>query len=83
MRKQTARNRHAEIALTLAARDQRLLDTLQQRPHLLNPYPSLITRMSRRSRRFRQRLAGDRDPRRAVMQGRVFQVGLHPDSAGP
>jgi hypothetical protein len=78
-----SRDRHAEMALTLAARDQRLLDTLQQRPYLLNPYPSLLTRMSRRSRRFKQRLATDRDPRRDVLRGRIFQAGVQPGLSPP
>jgi hypothetical protein len=60
------RTRHAELALALASDDQRLLDALTQRPHLLNPYPSIVTRMSRRSRRFRHKLALDRELRTAL-----------------
>ncbi len=56
-------SRHAELALTMASRDQRLLNLLAQRPHLLNPYPSIITRLSRRSRRFRLRQRRISSPR--------------------
>ena len=56
MQNDMIRTRHAELALTLASEDQRLLDLLAQRPHLLNPYPSIVTRLARRSRRFRQKL---------------------------
>ncbi|MDO8615177.1 MAG: hypothetical protein Q7T33_05510 [Dehalococcoidia bacterium] len=73
MRNETIRNRHTELALALASADQRLLDTLTQRPHLLNPYPNIITRLSRRSRRFRQRFAGDRELRRQLL-GRTWRV---------
>ncbi len=55
MQNDILRTRHAELALTLASEDQRLLDLLAQRPHLLNPYPSIVTRLARRSRRFRQK----------------------------
>jgi hypothetical protein len=74
MRKDLRRTRHAELALTLASQDQRLLDLLAQRPHLLNPYPSIITRLSRRSRRFRRKLAG---PGRAIRASAgPYQLGL-------
>ena len=56
MQNDILRTRHAELALTLASDDQRLLDLLAQRPHLLNPYPSIVTRLARRSRRFRRKL---------------------------
>ena len=69
MKNHIRRTHHTELALALASRDQRLLDTLTQRPHLLNPYPSIIARLSRRSRRFRQKLAGDREPRMPVLSG--------------
>ena len=69
MQDYTRRARHTELALALASQDQRLLDTLSQRPYLLNPYPSIIARLSRRSRRFRQKLAGDREPRMPVLNG--------------
>jgi len=49
------RERHAQLAFDLASHDQRLLDLITQRPYLLNPYPSILTRLSRRSRRFRRR----------------------------
>jgi hypothetical protein len=49
-----ARNAHANLVFRLAEADQRLLDTLSQRPYLLNPYPSITTRLSRRSRKFRR-----------------------------
>jgi hypothetical protein len=49
------RERHAQLAFNLASYDRRLLDLITQRPHLLNPYPSILTRLSRRSRRFRRR----------------------------
>jgi hypothetical protein len=54
-----ARSTHAELVFRLAEGDQRLLDALQQRPHLLNPYPSITTRLSRRSRKFRQKLENE------------------------
>ena len=69
MQNDILRTRHAELALTLASEDQRLLDLIHQRPYLLNPYPSIIARLSRRSRRFRQKLAGDREPRMPVLSG--------------
>ncbi len=56
MRNEILRTRHAELALDLASQDQRLLDLLAQRPYLLNPYPSIVTRLARRSRRFRRKL---------------------------
>ena len=49
------RTRHTELALALASEDQRLLDLIHQRPYLLNPYPSIVARLARRSRRFRQK----------------------------
>ena len=55
------RNRHAEVALGLASQDQRLLDLLSQRPHLLNPYPNIVARLSRRSRRFRKKIGSLRE----------------------
>jgi hypothetical protein len=67
MRNDINRARHAELALSLASQDQRLLDAITQRPHLLNPYPSIVTRLSRRSRRFRKKVAGDREPRTPVL----------------
>ena len=75
MRNDEIRNRHTELALGLAAADQRLLDVLTQRPHLLNPYPNIITRLSRRSRRFRQKFAGDRELRRQLL-GRAWRVSV-------
>ena len=69
MQNDMRRTQHTELALTLASEDPRLLDLLNQRPYLLNPYPSIITRLSRRSRRFRQKLAGDREPRMPVLSG--------------
>ena len=70
------RTRHAELALALASDDQRLLDALTQRPHLLNPYPSIVTRMSRRSRRFRHKLAADRELRTALPGRRLAQAQI-------
>jgi hypothetical protein len=49
------RNAHAELVFRLAEGDQRLLDAVSQRPHLLNPYPKITTRLSRRSRKFRKK----------------------------
>lgn len=66
MRNDMIRTRHAELALTLASEDQRLLDLLVQRPYLLNPYPSIVTRLSRRSRRFRQKLLASGERRAAI-----------------
>lgn len=54
------RNEHTELVLNLASQDQRLLDMLRQRPYLLNPHPSILTRLSRRSRRFRLKFSGER-----------------------
>ncbi|MEK7248238.1 MAG: hypothetical protein AAB092_07170 [Chloroflexota bacterium] len=54
-----ARNAHADLVFRLAEADQRLLDTVSQRPYLLNPYPSITTRLSRRSRKFRRRTEND------------------------
>ena len=62
MRKELRRTHHAELALALASQDQRLLDLLAQRPHLLNPYPNIVTRLSRRSRRFRLKRRREGDP---------------------
>jgi len=70
------RTRHAELALALASDDQRLLDALTQHPHLLNPYPSIVTRMSRRSRRFRHKLAADRELRTALPGRRLAQAQI-------
>jgi hypothetical protein len=56
--KSSARARHTDLVLEIASRDQRLMDALSQRPHLLNPYPDIITRLSRRSRKFRRQLDG-------------------------
>ncbi|HEU4759819.1 MAG TPA: hypothetical protein VFT91_07540 [Dehalococcoidia bacterium] len=61
MRNDLRRTRHAELALALASQDQRLLDLLSQRPYLLNPYPSIVVRLSRRSRRFRLKRRQDHD----------------------
>jgi hypothetical protein len=58
MKNELRRTQHAELALHLASRDQRLMDSISQRPYLLNPYPSIVARLSRRSRRFRQKLGG-------------------------
>lgn len=49
-----ARNAHADLVFRLAEEDQRLLDTVSQRPYLLNPYPSITTRLARRSRKFKR-----------------------------
>ena len=49
-----ARNAHADLVFRLAEEDQRLLDNVSQRPYLLNPYPSITTRLSRRSRKFKR-----------------------------
>lgn len=76
MQNENLRARHAELALELASSDQRLLDAIQQRPYLLNPYPSIVTRLSRRSRRFRLKMAGDREARRARPQLRRGPVRL-------
>ncbi len=70
MRNAIRKARHAELALDIAAHDQRLLDLIAQRPHLLNPYPNIVTRLARRSRKFRQKLAGDREPRLRLIPGR-------------
>ena len=59
------RNRHIDAVLQLAAEDQRILDALQSRPHLLNPYPSISKRLEKRSRKFRLQMAGRRDARAA------------------
>lgn len=60
-----ARSQHADLVLQLASENQRLMDTLSVRPHLLNPYPNIITRLSRRSRKFRRGLDGREEPRQA------------------
>ena len=70
------RSRHADLALRLAGRDQRVRDAITQRPYLLNPHPSIVTRLARRNRRFRQKLAGVREPRRTVLFGRPWQAAL-------
>ncbi len=72
MRNELRRNHHAELALSLASQDQRLLDLLSQRPYLLNPYPSIIVRLSRRSRRFRLK-------RRQDGASLTLAAGLRPD----
>ncbi len=83
MRCEDLRNRHADLALRLAGLDQRVRDAITQRPYLLNPYPSIVTRLARRNRRFRQRLGGVREPRRAVLFGRPWQAALElPAPAG-
>ncbi len=71
MREHTRRARHAELALRLASDDPRLLDLIAQRPHLLNPYPSLITRLAKRSRRFRRK--GPADPLPNTLQRRPYR----------
>ena len=75
MRNESARTRHTELALALASADQRLLDTLTERPHLLNPYPNIITRLSRRSRRFRLRFSGDRELQRQLL-GKSWRIAV-------
>jgi hypothetical protein len=70
------RTRHAELAFSLAGRDRRLLDALTQRPHLLNPYPNIVARLSRRSRRFRMKLLGTREPRRSAPRVRISRAAL-------
>lgn len=60
MKKDKRRNDHTELVLNLASQDQRLLDMLRQRPYLLNPHPSILTRLARRSRRFRLKASMDR-----------------------
>lgn len=75
MRNERERTRHTELALALASSDQRLLDTLTERPHLLNPYPSIISRLSRRSRRFRLKFAGDRELQRHLL-GRSWRLSI-------
>ena len=56
------RIRHADLVLRLAEQDHRLLDALATRPHLMNPYPNIVKRLARRSRKFRRGLAGHRAP---------------------
>ena len=76
MQKEIRRTRHTELALSLASRDERLMDLLRQRPHLLNPYPSIVTRLARRSRRFRQKLAIDGAVIEAPLLARLRGIGL-------
>ena len=53
-----ARAQHTELVLEIAQHNQRLLDALTQRPYLMNQYPNIVTRLSRRSRKFRRQLDG-------------------------
>ena len=48
--KSHARAYHTDLVLEIASKNQRLLDALAQRPHLLNPYPNIVTRLAKRSR---------------------------------
>jgi hypothetical protein len=63
MQNEIRRINHAELALTLGAEDQRVLDLLTQRPHLLNPHPNIIKRLAKRSRRFRMKRRSDFEER--------------------
>jgi hypothetical protein len=70
------RTRHADLVLELAGRDQRLMDSIARRPHLLNPYPSIVTRLSRRSRKFRLQAAGVREMRHTPAPRRASHLTL-------
>ena len=61
------RNRHIDAVMELASADQRILDALQSRPHLLNPYPSIGKRLEKRSRKYRLQMAGRRETRAAAV----------------
>lgn len=58
-----ARAQHTDLVLEIASGNQRLMDALAQRPHLLNPYPNIVTRLAKRSRKFRRQLDGAELPR--------------------
>ena len=62
--KNSARAQHADLVLAIASKNQRLMDALAQRPHLMNPYPNIVTRLSKRSRKFRRQLDGEELPKR-------------------
>jgi hypothetical protein len=77
--KSSARAQHADLVLEIASKNQRLMDALAQRPHLMNPYPNIITRLSKRSRKFRRQLEGadlpkPRAPRVAPPRPRLWLV---------
>lgn len=69
-----ARNAHADLVFRLAEADQRLLDTVSQRPYLLNPYPSITTRLSRRSRKFRRSAENNREIELSAPVTRLYIV---------
>ena len=61
--KNSARAQHADLVLEIASKNQRLMDALAQRPHLMNPYPNIVTRLAKRSRKFRRQLDGAELPK--------------------
>jgi hypothetical protein len=71
-----ARIKHADLVLKLAEKDQRLLDMLTVRPHLMNPYPSIMTRLSRRSRKFRRGAARQQQLRAITQVERASHLRL-------
>ena len=71
-----ARIKHADLVLKLAEKDHRLLDMLTIRPHLMNPYPNIVTRLSRRSRKFRQTKARRPEPRVTSLAERTSHLRL-------
>lgn len=76
MKFELPRHKHIDEVLAIAAMDQRLLDTLQSRPHLLNPYPSISKRLARRSRKYRLQMAGRLEPRAASRGGEPARLRL-------
>ena len=81
--KSSARAHHTDLVLEIASRDQRLLDALSQRPHLLNPYPDIVTRLAKRSRKFRRQLDGAELPRPRPAQAAPARPRLRLVSNGP
>jgi hypothetical protein len=59
------------------------MDTLAQRPHLLNPYPNIVTRLAKRSRKFRRQLDGAELPRPRPVQAAPTRPHLWLISNGP
>jgi hypothetical protein len=74
--KNGSRIKHADLVLKLAEKDQRLLDMLTVRPYLMNPYPNIVTRLSRRSRKFRQRASRRAEPRVTSLAERTAHLRL-------
>jgi hypothetical protein len=73
-----ARTRHEELVLRLAGQDQRLLDAISQRPHLLNPYPKITTRLARRSRKFRRTIEKNGESKPSETVARLHIVDSPP-----